>query len=255
MFKTRHYVIDTCLDEMFVMKNLLSIRSYTDHKRVHSHPYHQIVLPLNGSIHIQVENYQGIVSLGEGVVIKAGEQHEFRAHEQARFIVADLDELPKNIDASSQVVFSLSPPLLSYIQFLEQQLHHQLSATIEKTSFQLFYQLLAEQSCRYLIDRRIEPVLAELQRDLAKKWTTTELAHIACLSVTQFKAVFRQSVSMPPHQYVTQLRMEKAKALLVHTDLPIRLVAEQVGYQDLSAFSRRFTIYYGQSPSSFLCSY
>jgi len=56
---------------------------------------------------------------------------------------------------------------------------------------------------------------------------------------------------MTTHKYITELRMEKASALLAHTDLPIRIVAEQVGYQDLSAFSRRFSSYFGQSPKAF----
>lgn len=234
------------------MKNLLSIRSYTSHTRVHSHAYHQVVLPLAGSIDIQVEDYQGIVSLGEGIVIKAGEKHIFRAHEQARFIVADLNDLPDNIKALTRAVFSLTPPLLAYIQFIEQQLHYPLNSAIEKTSLQLFNQLLAEQTSTYTIDKRIESVLAALQKDIAKKWSLEDLSAIACLSLTQFKIVFRQSLAITPHQYITQQRMEKAKTLLVHTDLPIRLVAEQVGYHDLSAFSRRFSIYYGQSPSAFL---
>ncbi len=42
--------------------------------------------------------------------------------------------------------------------------------------------------------------------------------------------------------------MEKAKALLTHTDLPVQLIAERVGYTDLSAFSRRFSIHFGLSP-------
>ena len=45
--------------------------------------------------------------------------------------------------------------------------------------------------------------------------------------------------------------MEKARALLTHTDLPVQQVAEQVGYGDVSAFSRRFTRHVGLSPRRF----
>ncbi|WP_350629915.1 helix-turn-helix domain-containing protein, partial [Pseudoalteromonas sp. Q36-MNA-CIBAN-0048] len=51
---------------------------------------------------------------------------------------------------------------------------------------------------------------------------------------------------------ITEKRMQKAKALLTHTDLPIQIIAEQVGYNDLSAFSRRFSLYFGLSPRLFL---
>ncbi|MDF5570734.1 helix-turn-helix domain-containing protein, partial [Vibrio parahaemolyticus] len=36
-----------------------------------------------------------------------------------------------------------------------------------------------------------------------------------------------------------------------HTDLPVQLIAERVGYSDLSAFSRRFSMHFGMSPREF----
>ncbi|MCT7655312.1 helix-turn-helix transcriptional regulator [Oceanimonas sp. NS1] len=52
-------------------------------------------------------------------------------------------------------------------------------------------------------------------------------------------------------QYVTQKRMDKARALIQHTDYSIQLVAELVGYTDLSAFSRRFSQHFGMTPTRF----
>lgn len=49
-------------------------------------------------------------------------------------------------------------------------------------------------------------------------------------------------------QYITHVRMEKAKALLAHTDYPVQLVAKKVGYTDVSSFSRRFTAHFGLPP-------
>uniref|UniRef100_UPI00398C6748 helix-turn-helix domain-containing protein n=1 Tax=Salmonella enterica TaxID=28901 RepID=UPI00398C6748 len=45
-----------------------------------------------------------------------------------------------------------------------------------------------------------------------------------------------------------QLRMEHARSLLCYSDLAIAIIAEQVGYNDPSAFSRAFTCYFKQSP-------
>ena len=237
------------------MKNLLSIRSYTNKVRCHLHSYHQLVLPLNGSINITVDGCHGLVSLGDCVVIKSGQEHEFNANELAKFIVADLDSLPANILAAQYSIFSINPPLLAYIQFIEKQLHHHINPTIEEASLGLFYQLLAEQHCTYKIDPRIEKVLAELHADLTRKWALAELSSLACLSLTQFKTVFQQSMAVTPYQYLTKLRMEKAKAMLVHTDLPVSLIAGRIGYEDVSAFSRRFSAFYGLSPSAFLKSH
>jgi AraC-like DNA-binding protein len=45
--------------------------------------------------------------------------------------------------------------------------------------------------------------------------------------------------------------MEKARALLANTDMPINIVAENTGYADQSAFSRRFQSYHGISPREY----
>lgn len=52
-------------------------------------------------------------------------------------------------------------------------------------------------------------------------------------------------------KYVTKLRMEKAQALLTHTDFPLQIIGEKVGYKEPSAFSRKFSHYFGLSPINF----
>lgn len=238
-------------ETILTILNRLSIRSYTRRMRSHFHEYHQLVLPLRGSINIKVGDYSGKVILGDCVIIKAGQRHDFHADEAARFLVSDLEQLPANITETSTAKFSISPPLLAYIQFVDKQLESQVNQGVETMTFDLFCQLIAQQACCAKIDPRIERVIEVIQHDLSHTSSIQELAQHACLSPTQFKKVFKQSMVMTTQQYVTRLRMEKAKALLAHTDLPIRIVAEQVGYTDLSAFSRRFSEFFGLSPTAF----
>lgn len=233
------------------MSSRLSIRSYTSQARGHFHKYHQLVLPLHGFIEITVGHYAGMVSIGECVVIKAGQRHEFQADANARFIVADMDNLPDNILAMTESKFVISQPLLAYVQFIEKQLVHQVDSPLESMTFDLFYLLIAQQSYSHNIDHRIERALGVIKQDISLTYSLEQLAKVACLSLTQYKKIFKQSMGMPTHKYITQLRMDRARTLLTHTDLPVRIVAEQVGYQDLSLFSRRFSRHFGQSPKLF----
>ncbi|MCV5745599.1 helix-turn-helix transcriptional regulator, partial [Escherichia coli] len=68
------------------------------------------------------------------------------------------------------------------------------------------------------------------------------------LSSTQFKLLFKKQLGFTVHDYVTKLRMEKAQALLRHTDFSVQQVGEMVGYPESSTFSRKFSQYYGLSP-------
>ncbi len=232
--------------------NQLSIRSYTRQLRSHYHEFHQLVLPLQGSLEVQVGHFQGLVSVGDCVIIPAMVLHSFKSNESARFMVADMADLPENLAASPLAKFVISKPLLAFIQFTEQQLESEQDTLVEETMFELFYQLLMKQSCQGKQDARIAKVIAYLQQNLAQEHRLHTLAGLACVSLTQYKTLFKQSLGMTTGQYLTSLRMQKAKALLCHTDLPIAIVGERVGYQNVSAFSRRFSQYFGQPPRQFL---
>ncbi|RDH41972.1 AraC family transcriptional regulator [Zooshikella ganghwensis] len=232
------------------MPNYLSIRAYSRQRKGHSHHYHQLVLPLRGAINIEVEDYSGKVVPGECVIIRSGEIHHFTANEEARFVVADMSKLPENISQSEQLIFSINSPLISYLSFIEEQLEYQVNTEIEKIMFSTFEMLLAEQTLLKQTDRRIRLVLEYVLENLAEKLVINELAKIACLSPTQFKKLFKDQMGLSVLQYITKVRMEKAKALLIHTDYPVQIVAEQVGYTDLSSFSRRFLSFYGLTPSA-----
>ena len=231
------------------MINTLSIRSYTRQTRGHSHDFHQIVLPLRGVINIEVASYRGKVTPSECVIVKANETHYFNAEENAKFIVVDTDSLPSHILHSEHIVFSISAPLLSFLAFSESQLKHQINPEIEALMFATFYKLLAEQKLFFQYDHRIRAVVSYITHNLSTNLTIDVLANIACLSPTQLKKNFKAQTEQTLTEYITKLRMQKAQALLLHTDSPVSIVAELVGYTDVSAFSRRFSQYFGVAPS------
>lgn len=233
------------------MSGRLSIRSYSRQRQGHSHTYHQMVLPLRGAIEIELDGFAGRVASGECVVIRSGQQHHFTADEEAWFVVADMHWLPENLRATDSCVFRISGPLLQYLSFVETQLGHQVNDALEQSMFVTFALLLAEQRLLPQVDRRIRQVLQVIDMRLSERLTLDELAQTACLSETQLKKLFRQQIGLSVMQYLTRVRMEKAKALLQHTDYSVQRIAEQVGYSDLSAFSRRFSASFGLSPTRF----
>jgi len=75
------------------------------------------------------------------------------------------------------------------------------------------------------------------------------LAEIAQLSVHHFARAFRQSLGIPPHNYIVQRRVEHAQQLLRNTDLPLSEIAIVAGFADQSHFARHFRTITGVSPS------
>lgn len=228
--------------------NKLSIRSYTKILTSHSHDHHQLVLPLHGFINIQVAEQETTAGYGDCVIIPKHHNHAFQAHETARFIVADLAILPDNILSYSSMIFSINPEMLAYILFLEKQFSNQIQQEVEDACFHLFHNLLARQTVMRRIDPRIQTIIQFIKQHLDRKLPLKQLADISCLSTSQFKSLFKKSTGMSSQAYITQLKMEKASALLRHSDLPVYRVAEAVGFDNLSSFSRRFSQHFGKCP-------
>ncbi|MDF2939129.1 MAG: hypothetical protein K0Q90_4502 [Paenibacillaceae bacterium] len=62
---------------------------------------------------------------------------------------------------------------------------------------------------------------------------------------------FKKTTGFTPIQYVTRLRMEKAKTLLLETGLTVDQISECCGYQNGFYLSRVFIRHFGIPPAQF----
>lgn len=76
-----------------------------------------------------------------------------------------------------------------------------------------------------------------------------DLARFAGMSAFHFSRSFRESTGMPPHQYLLQLRIQKAKTLLRLPHPGVEEIASTMGFPSASHFSRTFKRMVGISPS------
>jgi AraC-like DNA-binding protein len=77
------------------------------------------------------------------------------------------------------------------------------------------------------------------------------LAGVAGLSVHHFARQFKQSAGVTPHAYLTQKRVERARKMLVQTDLPLAEIAFTVGFFDQGHLARHFRHMLGTTPREF----
>lgn len=78
-----------------------------------------------------------------------------------------------------------------------------------------------------------------------------DLARECSLSVAQFARAFKRTTGVPPHQFLTERRIQRARSLLLLTDLPLADVAIRCGFADQSHFTKAFRRVVGVSPGSF----
>ena len=87
-------------------------------------------------------------------------------------------------------------------------------------------------------------------RSPAHAWTLDELAREAGTSRSVLAERFQQLVGSSPMQYLTQWRMLLAANLLSRSNAPLARIAEDVGYQTDTAFSRAFRREFGAPPAA-----
>lgn len=97
-------------------------------------------------------------------------------------------------------------------------------------------------------DRRIAEALSAVQKDLARQWTTSQMAHLVNLSPSRFEHLFVEVTGVSPRRYVLDLRLKEAHRLLSQTFLSVKEVAQTVGFQDRSYFNRVFKSRFGYPP-------
>jgi AraC family transcriptional regulator len=79
----------------------------------------------------------------------------------------------------------------------------------------------------------------------------TDLARLTDLSPFHFSRLFKQSMGIPPHQYLLQQRVERAMQLLKSTNLSIMEVALTCGFNSHSHLGKWVQHYTGMSPKAY----
>jgi AraC-like DNA-binding protein len=78
-----------------------------------------------------------------------------------------------------------------------------------------------------------------------------EIAGMFNLSASHFCAVFKKATGFPPLDYFVRLKLRSACELLDGSRLPVKEIADELGFADALYFSRVFHKVYGMSPTEY----
>ena len=103
---------------------------------------------------------------------------------------------------------------------------------------------------RGLSSRVLRRTVEYVEENLAGDLSLAEIAGAANMSPRHFSRLFKEAVGSPPHRYVVERRVERAKDLLLGTDLPIAEVARGVGFSSQSHLHFHVKRLLGATPAS-----
>ncbi|WP_337099164.1 ABC transporter substrate-binding protein [Paenibacillus sp. YIM B09110] len=98
---------------------------------------------------------------------------------------------------------------------------------------------LVSQTIRFMEERYIDPI------------SLTQLADALHCTERKLQRLFKSKLGIGPMEYLIQLRMNHAQAMLSKTNVSLKVIAESVGYGDSYYFSKAFKKYCGVSPLYF----
>lgn len=102
-----------------------------------------------------------------------------------------------------------------------------------------------------LRDRRVARALTAVHAHPGRPWTTGTAASEAAMSRSGFARRFSELLGTGFFDYLTRVRMLRARELLATTDLPVASIGERLGYRSDLSFVKAFKRRYGQTPTAF----
>lgn len=111
------------------------------------------------------------------------------------------------------------------------------------------HQGVVKKSTKVELYKRLSIARDYVQAHFMEDVNLNELSRVACLSPYHFHRAFKQTFGLTPKKFVTGLRIERAKWLLLNRPMSVQMVCQAVGFKDVSSFTRLFAGYTGSTPS------
>ena len=219
---------------------------------------------VSGSIEYHFENYSFRACPGQVLKLPAGIPYNGTKLDDAplEFYLIDFDALPDEF-ARFPLPDAFNPSdgetVMHTFEQLR-QLHHQrtICSSLEcKSAVSAFLCSLAKDfaanACHYDDRSRILQICEYIKQRMTDPGLhVAEIAAHFHLSEPHLRRIFSAELHVSPTEYITNLRMERAKSMLIsRTDLDISKIAYECGYSSIYYFSSVFRSKAGQSPTRY----
>jgi AraC family transcriptional regulator len=250
-----HYCIAYCANRAALVTRVIDEDSRTD--SVELRPRHFGVVPadrtsswqLNGAPDIQ------LIYLRRNMVDRVAEEHFGFDSERVELLpklgfsdglleqlaLALLDSVRNDETSPSDGIYADHLVRMITLHLLR---YHSTRATSAHADPSVFATAVTTRS-----GARMNHVRDLIESALAEDLALERLAKEAGIAAHAFSAAFTKTVGMPPYRYVILRRIERAKKLLRHTDLPISRIAHETGFSSQSHLASTFKRTVGETPA------
>lgn len=219
-------------------------RTYEDKPFTHAHSYSQLIIPIHGTLTVSAG--QAIGEEGQKAIFIPSEVvHSFYAKASNQFFVFDVPAsyLPKGIKATAHFY-----PFNERWQAIKSLLFEEVGNTpVTNQRLADLFRYIAG----VLKEDKSSPSFDYIRKNFHKPLTVQQLADLEHFNPTYYIEWFKQQFGTSPIAYIRDLRLCKAKELLIHTSYTMLQIAQQIGYANQETLTRLFQKNIGMTPGEY----
>ncbi|WP_113260628.1 AraC family transcriptional regulator [Agrobacterium cavarae] len=232
----------------------VDLRSYSKEWPEERHAFVQIVVPLQGSMDIEVGGLQQRLSTSKAVLITGNIKHSIVTSDNNRSLIVDLDEryVPEATleRFCNRPFIDLTNRSSSIARHMRRSIH---DGEHNSSSTRLWAELLVGSFTDEGADvaSRLMTLKALIEIDPLQPWTVERMASEVEISTSRLHALSLDYFDATPHALLADVRMKKICALLSGSSLPIAEIATRAGFSDQTALTRAMKKSLGTTPAAY----
>jgi len=231
---------------------------------------YEIKFVISGKMHVVQHGVKYIVNPGEMILMNLFDYHKYYPDADdlcdilwIHFNGQGCEKLIAEIEGYQKLPLIMSPPP-SFVEIIKKCLNlfneSQNNSELYMSLYlhELLTEILQPLPKLYLTEKTtvdqiflVKSVDDFIESHLNEPITLKKLSDIACLSPFHFSRVFSALTGKSPIQYVLRKKIAKSKIMLLYSNKSVSLISEELGFADISHFSRLFLKIEGISPKKF----
>ncbi len=239
---------------------------YFDYRKGRTLPEFQINYITEGQGSYENKNEQKIIKTGSLIIVRNDQWHRYRPNIRSGWtenyigfngkLAAHFLEINKVLQGESVIFCGIHEELIDT--------YYKIFTLVqeEKPGFQQIASGLIIKMIGYIvafqkqklftgksIEKSIEHAKFHIRENVEKSIDIEKLANELNIGYSYFRKMFKTYTGLSPHQYCLDLKIMRAKELLLTSNQSIKEIAYQLGFESIHYFSRFFKQKTGLSPS------
>ncbi|TQS75915.1 helix-turn-helix domain-containing protein [Ornithinibacillus gellani] len=251
-----------------------SIHSEQDKVKEHYHETYQILYVMEDEGEITMDGKKHLLTRDQVAFIRPYSKHSILAHSKLAILVLEFhptvlesaihQKLLHDYLHDSQLIVVSEFEAMGIRQLLRKMLYQQsLDHAFQRMGLEVYLLEILYLLCNALQESIITDANT-LRAEKLKKYIDTNYFNVMNAgdissrlgySIRHVNTIFKEQYNMTPLQYLTEVRIEAAKKLLLETNNDIISICFEVGFESLSTFYRTFNRYTHISPKKYRTSY